>query len=121
MAIKQPYIVLSQERRFSKYGTPMIKITLVGVKDRLEYVTYIDEPNKNYKNWEHITRHSEHGFVLGNCTVKTHKDRLLINADSNPVIEWESVNPEEIFAEAQALWAEEDRRADAGTFRDLFK
>jgi hypothetical protein len=46
---------------------------------------------------------------------------LLINADSNPVIEWESVNPEEIFAEAQALWAEEDRRADAGTFRDLFK
>jgi hypothetical protein len=46
---------------------------------------------------------------------------LLINADSNPVIEWESVNPEEIFAEAQALWAEEDRRAEEGTFRGLFK
>jgi hypothetical protein len=121
MAIKQPYIILEQSKRFSKFGTPMVQITMVGVKDRLEYTTYIDAPNKNYKNWEHIIRHPDHGFVLGNCDVKTHKDKLLINADSDPVLEWESANPEEIFAQAQALWAEEDRKAEAGTFRDLFK
>lgn len=118
---KQPYIILQQEHRFSKYGTPMVKITFVGVKDRLEYVTYVDQPNRNYKHWEHIIRHPNHGFVLGNLRTKAHKDRLLISADSEPVIEWETTDPEEIFAQAQTLWTEEDRKANEGTFRGLFK
>jgi hypothetical protein len=118
--MKQPYVVLEQINKFSKYGTPMVQITMVGVKDRKEYITYIDKPNRNYKNWQHIIRHSDHGFVLGNCEIKRHKEKLLINADSDPIIEWEAENPNDIMDQLQAIWAEDDRKAAAGTFRDLF-
>lgn len=120
--MRQPYIILKQEQRVSKrYGTPMTKITLLGVKDRKEYVTYIDAPNRNHKNWDHIVRNPEHGFVLRNLRTKTHKDQTLIDADSHPIIDWEDVNDQEILRQLAEIWAEEDLRNNTDKFRDLFK
>jgi hypothetical protein len=118
--MKQPFIVLAQEHRFSKIGTPMIKITFVGAKDRKEYITYIDKPNRNYKHWQHIVANPEHGFVLRNLIVKRHKDRLLIDADSQPIIECEDDNSERILSILQDVWSEQDRTAESDRFSDLF-
>ena len=120
--MKQPYIVLKQEQSTSKrYGTPMTKITLLGVKDRKEYITYIDAPNRNHKNWDHIVRNPEHGFILGNLKTKTHKDKDLIDADSRPLIQREDYDDVEIMKELAEIWAEEDLRRNTDKFSELFK
>lgn len=120
--MKQPYVVLKQERRFSKIsGSPMTKITLLGIKDRQEYVTYIDSPNRNHDNWSHITNNPDHGFVLRNLRTKKAKGKVLIDADSQPIIEWEDVNDEEIMRQVAEVWAEEDRKNGSDCFRDLFE
>lgn len=125
MAIKQPYIVLEQRQGFSqKYGTEMTTITMVGVKDRREYVTYIDSPNRNTANWSHITRNPTHGFVLRNLNTtnkSTKKGQTIINADSAPIIEWETDELDEVLVDAQKYWSEEDRKKDSDKFGDLFE
>lgn len=122
MAVKQPYIVLKQEASTSKkYGTPMTKITLLGVKDRREYITYVDTPHHNYKNWEHVIRNPEHGFVLRNIKTKIHKDKELVDADSKIIIEREDDDDIEIMKELAEIWAEEDLRNGSDKFSDLFK
>lgn len=122
--MKQPYIVLEQRAGYSKIaGTPMTTIVMVGVKDRREYVTYVDTPNRNAENWGHITRHADHGFVLRNLTTTnktTRKGQTIINADSDPIIEWETDTIDEVLADAQKYWAEEDARNDSDKFSDLF-
>lgn len=118
--MKQPYVVLKQEQRFSKItGSPMTKITLVGVKDHKEYVTYIDSPNKNHKNWSHIVNNPTHGFVLRNLRIKSHKDRNLIDADSKPIIEWEDQDDSEILKQLAEIWLEEEARNNSDKFFDL--
>jgi hypothetical protein len=92
----------------------------VGAKDRKEYITYIDKPNRNYKHWQHIVANPEHGFVLRNLIVKRHKDRLLIDADSQPIIECEDDNSERILSILQDVWSEQDRTAESDRFSDLF-
>jgi len=122
MAVTQPYIVLKQEARTSKkYGTPMTKITLLGVKDRKEYVTYVDAPHRNYKNWQHIINNPNHGFVLRNIKTKLHKGEELVDADSRPIIDMEDHNDEEIMRQLAEIWAEEDLRRGTDKFRDLFE
>jgi hypothetical protein len=120
--MKQPYVVLKQERGFSRHlGTEYVKITFLGVKDREEYHTYVDTPNHNYKNWEHIIRNPKHGFVVRNLRTKTHKGKTLIDADSKPIIDWEDVDDLEIMRQVSEIWAEEDQKADSDRFRDLFE
>ncbi len=122
MAVNQPYVVLKQESRTSKIsGQPMTKITLLGVKDRKEYVTYIDSPNKNHKHWQHIIENPTHGFVLRNLKVKRYKDRELIDADSRVIIEWEDVDDVEILRQMAEIWAEEELRNETDSFRVLSK
>ena len=125
MAIKQPYIVLEQRQGHSqKYGTEMTTITMVGVKDRREYVTYIDSPNRNAANWAHITRNTTHGFVLRNLKAtdkSTKKGQTIINADSEVIIEWETNTLDEVLLDAQKYWEEEDRRNGSDKFGDLFQ
>jgi hypothetical protein len=125
MAIKQPYIVLEQKKGYSqKYGTEMTTIIMVGVKDRREYVTYIDSPNRNAANWQHITRNHDHGFVLRNLKAtdkSTKKGQTIINADSQVIIEWETDTLDEVLADAQKFWAEEDKRNGSDKFGDLFQ
>ena len=124
MAIKQPYIVIEQKSGYSKIaGTPMTTLILVGVKDRREYVTYVDTPNRNAVNWNHITRNPEHGFVLRNLQTTnktTKKGQSIINADSEPIIEWETDSLDEVLIDAQRYWEEEDRKNGSDKFGDLF-
>ena len=124
MAIKQPYIVIEQKSGYSKIaGTPMTTLILVGVKDRREYVTYVDTPNRNAVNWNHITRNPEHGFVLRNLQTTnktTKKGQSIINADSEPIIEWETDSVDEVLIDAQRYWEEEDRKNASDKFGDLF-
>jgi hypothetical protein len=120
----QPYIVIEQRTGYSKIaGTPMTTIIMVGVKDRREYVTYVDTPNRNAAHWTHITRHTDHGFVLRNLkptTKTTKKGQTIINADSEPIIEWETDSLDEVLADAQKFWAQEDALKGSDKFGDLF-
>ena len=121
----QPYIVIEQRTGYSKIaGTPMTTIIMVGVKDRREYVTYVDTPNRNAAHWTHITRHTDHGFVLRNLkptTKTTKKGQTIINADSEPIIEWETDSLDEVLADAQKFWAQEDALKGSDKFGDLFE
>jgi hypothetical protein len=122
MAIKQPYVVLKQDWGRSKHlGTEYVKITVMGIKDRKEYVTYVDTPNHNYKNWEHIIRNPNHGFVIRNLKTKQHKGKELVDADSKPIIEIEDTDDVEIMRQIAEIWAEEDLKNDSDKFRDLFE
>ena len=121
MAITQPYFVVAQEHKTSKFGTEMVQITLLGIKDRLQYTTYVDKPNHNYKHWQHVIDNANDGFVLDNLKTKTHKDKVLINADSKVVIAWQCEDKNTIIDQINDIWNEEDRKASAGTFRDLFQ
>ena len=122
MAIKQPYVVLKQDWGRSKHlGTEYVKITVMGIKDRKEYVTYVDTPNHNYKNWEHIIRNPNHGFVISNIKTKQHKGKELVDADSKPMIDWEDNDDTEILRQIAEIWAEEDLKNNSDKFRDLFE
>jgi len=119
-SLNQNYVVLSQEPGTSGItGKPYVKITLVGTRDRDEYITYIDSSNHNHANWQHVTSNPEHGFILSNLNVKKHKDRLLIDADSKPVIT-EDISKERILEALQSVWAEQDAKSK-DKFKDLFE
>lgn len=120
--MKQPFVVLKQEWGRSKHlGTEYVKITVMGIKDRKEYVTYVDTPNHNFKNWQHIINNPKHGFVIRNLRTKQHKGKTLIDADSKPIIDWEDSDDTEIMRQIAEVWAEEDLKADSDRFRDLFE
>jgi hypothetical protein len=122
MAVKQPYVVLKQEWGRSRHlGTEYVKITMMGIKDRKEYVTYVDTPNHNYKNWSHIINNPKHGFVISNIKTKSHKGKELVDADSKPMIDWEDDDDTEIMKQIAEIWAEQDLKADSDKFRDLFE
>lgn len=119
--IDQTYVVLVQERGLSKItGQPYTKLILVGTHDRDEYTTYIDTANHNHSNWSHIINNPEHGFVLTNLRIKKHKDRLLVDADSKPIIAAEHESQTYVLDELRTVWAEQDNR-QKNKFRDLFE
>lgn len=123
--MKQPYIVLEQRAGHSqRYGTEMTTLIMVGVRDRREYVTYIDTPNRNAANWIHITQHPTRGYVLRNLKLtdkSTRKGQQIINADSQVIIEWETDTLDEVLIDAQRYWAEEDKKNNSDKFGDLFQ
>ena len=125
MAIKQPYIVIDQRPGYSKIaGTPMTTLTLIGVKDRREYVTYVDTPNRNAVKWQHITSNPTHGFVLRNLDITnktTKKGQPIVNADSEILIEGEELSLEPILVTMKNFWDEEDRKTNSDRFGDLFE
>ena len=105
----QNYVIIKQTRIKSRYGHLITQIDLVGVKDRLCYRTYIDPNNRNFTNWAHILHHSNHGFLLGRLKTRSQD---IISADSNPVIRWESTDPEEIYGELLSVWQEQDSQSE---------
>lgn len=114
------YAVLQQEKRPSKYGGMIVKITLVGVLDRKEYITYVDPLNLNIKNWQHIINNPEHGFILTDLKLKRGKDDL-INADSEPVIDGQYVNMNDMLDLLQQVWDKQDAANNPSRFSDLFE
>lgn len=117
----QTYVVLEQTSGLSKItGRPMTTITMVGTRDRKEYKTYIDTNNHNHDNWLHITNNPTNGFILTGLSTKEHKGKLLVNADSKPVIAAECLDKESILASLQETWKEQDNRR-VTRFKDLFE
>ena len=123
--MKQPYIVIEQREGFSRItGHPLTTIIFVGCKDRKEYVTYIDQANRNTEHWSHILRNPQHGFAISNVKLKskvTRQGQGIINADSEFRIESEYESLDEMLAEIQEIWQEQDRKGDSDRFRDLFE
>lgn len=119
--LTQTFVVLSQEAGTSQVtGKPYTKIVLIGTKDRNEYVTYVDEANHNHNNWNHITANPQHGFVLRNLKTKIHKEKLLVNADSKPIIAAEDETQERILETLYDVWKEQDER-EKNQFKELFE
>jgi hypothetical protein len=122
--MKQPYIVIAQCTSISQVsGQPVTSITFIGVRDRKEYVTYVDISLHNCQHWSHIVNNPQHGFVLRNLKVtdKTTKSKkTIINADSKPIIEWQA-DLEEILADAELLWQDWDNKDNSDSFRKLFE
>lgn len=103
----QPYIVLKQHPMKSKHGGTVHHITLVGVLDRMQYHTYIDPDNRNYKYWYRLINNPQDGFVIKNCQIK--RDDL-ISADSRISIVWQTDNANDIFDELYDIWQEQDAK-----------
>lgn len=103
--MNQPYIVLKQTRIRSRYGNMITQLELVGGRDRELYRTYIDPRMRNFANWSHILHHSQHGFVLDKLKVK---GPGLVSADSDPIIVWETEDPDQIYTELEQIWQEQD-------------
>ena len=101
----QPYIVLRQHPMTSKHGGRVFHVTLVGAQDRLEYHTYIDPNNRNYKYWSRVVEHPSNGFVIKGCQIK--KDEL-ISADSRITIVWQTDDANDVFNELYDIWREQD-------------
>lgn len=122
MTIKQPYLVVKQDKNYSRNtGRPYTKITLQGIKDRCLYETYVEEGMRNYKNWSHIVENPDCVFVVNGIKVKNLADGL-VDADSRPMIECSChiSNADDILKPIEEFWAEEDARNEATTFNQLF-
>jgi len=117
--MKQAYIIFKQRDINSKFGGSVTEVTLIGTKDRNQYKTFVDPRNRNFPHWQHIVRNPEHGFVLRNLNMSK-KGELLINADSQPIIECEDEDNERILATLYEVWQEQDRLAGSDRFGDLF-
>lgn len=117
---KQHYAIVKQETKYSKYGGVITTVTLVGLDDRKEYTTYIDPSNFNAKNWSHIVRHPEHGFILTGLRVKKNTDKAIINADSDPVIAWEHTNIDDVLDAIMDKWSQQDLARRPPSFDDFF-
>jgi hypothetical protein len=113
------YAVLAQEKRPSKYGGMIVKITMVGVLDRKEYHTYIDPLNLNIKNWAHIINNPDDGFILTDLRLKRGSEDL-INADSEPVIDGQYTDINVMLDLLQQIWAKQDKANNPHRFSDLF-
>jgi len=117
----QTFVLIEQVPGISKItGHPMTTITLVGTSDKQIYTTYIDSNNHNHSNWQHILNSPTNGFILSNLRTKVHKEKLLINADSKPVIAAECLDKKSILDALEANWKEQDARK-ANKFKDLFE
>ena len=115
---QQHFVILEQNTRPSRYGGLITEIIMVGVKDRQEYKTYVDPLNINARNWQHITDHPAHGFIIRGLKYKDQEKRIL-NADSDPIIEWEHESLDVVSQELLAHWQEQDSRNNK--FNNLFE
>ena len=105
--MSQPYIVLKQHPMTSKHGGRIYHIVLVGGQDRLEYHTYIDPKNRNYRYWSRLIESPDNGFVIKGCQIK--RDTL-ISADSRISIVWQTDDPNDVYEELYDIWSEQDAK-----------
>lgn len=103
--MSQYYTIVKQKQIMSKYGNNVMEITLVGLKDRITYRTFVDPQNRNFKYWSEIIHNPSHGYLLSNLQIKD-TTKALISADSHVEILFVSDNPQDIYDEVLALWHE---------------
>ena len=101
----QPYIVLKQHPMTSKHGGKIFHVTLVGAIDRMQYHTYIDPNNRNYKYWARVVENPDNGFVIKGCQIKKED---LISADSRITVVWQTDDANDVFDELYDIWQEQD-------------
>ena len=105
--IDEPVFVTRILERDSKYGNGIFEIHMTGIQSRINYKTYADPQNVNYRRWEPIIKIGDgRGIVLNNLKLKTAPD--LINADSDPQIKY-VVTLEELAEELAEYWKNQDR------------
>lgn len=104
---QQFYTVINQQQIKSKYGNRVIQITLVGIKDRLLYKTYLDPNNRNYAKWSSIIHQPYYGFLLSGLKIKD-AEKGLISADSAVKIVYQTEYQSEIYNELILTWQAQD-------------
>ena len=114
--MSQYYTIINQRQIASRHGGTVTEITLVGVKDRILYRTYIDTYNRNYAVWSEIIHNPLQGYLLGGLKVKS-TTKALINADSPVEILYTTEDPDEIYNELLSVWQRTDQ---VNTFGILF-
>ena len=87
------FYIVCQEDQPSRHGGYITEIKFISLKNGQEYHTYVDENNRNYKNWYEIVQHPQSGYVVNNLKLK--KDNL-ISADSRPRIQKVTVNQQDL-------------------------
>lgn len=112
-AIKQYYTIIKQQQIKSKHGGKITELTLVGIKDRCLYRTYIDPYNRNYSFWSSIIHNPLHGYLLSGLKIKS-QTRALIDADSPVEVVYECRDPEEIYNELLEVWQKQDSTSQFG-------
>ena len=81
---EQMYYIVSQEDQPSRHGGYITVIKMINLHTGEEAKTYIDERNRNYRNWHEIVNHPGWGFVIDHLKLKRPG---LISADSRPEIQ----------------------------------
>jgi hypothetical protein len=112
----QYYAIIQQRQMKSKHGGEVTEISLVGVKDRVLYRTYIDSFNRNYTFWAPIIHNPLRGYLLSGIKVKS-SAKAVINADSAVQIVYQSDDNTELYSEIIAAWQKQDQH---NKFGDLF-
>ena len=78
------FYIVCQEDQPSRHGGYITEIKMINLTTGLEFHTYVDENNRNYKYWHDIVNHPLSGFVVNNLKKKR---ETLISADSKPRIQ----------------------------------
>jgi hypothetical protein len=113
----QYYTVLKQEQIKSRHGNRILRLTLVGVKDRQLWTTYLDPKNRNYLAWSKIIHRPYYGYLLSGIQIKD-REKGLVSADSKIRIIYETQYQDEVYNELIELWSTQD----AGNhFEDFFE
>lgn len=104
----QYYAIIQQRQLKSKHGGDVTEISMVGVKDRVLYRTYVDSFNRNYTFWAPIIHNPLHGYLLTGIKIKS-STKALVNADSPVAIAYETTDNTELYSEIVAAWQSQDR------------
>ena len=103
----QYYTVLKQEQILSKHGNKIIQLSLIGIRDRMLYKTYLDPNNRNYKLWSTIIHRPYYGYLLSGIQIKD-AEKCLVSADSKVRILYETEYRDEIYNELIRSWQAQD-------------
>ena len=116
--LEEPVFITKCFERSSQHGGDIWEIHLKGVKSRIDYKTYADPANLNWRVWEHIVQSAQDsGVVLSNVKLKD-DGKGIVNADSQVKIEM-VVLPEILAQEIGDYWDKLDAEQD--TFRKFMR
>lgn len=118
--IKQNYVIYQQSKQHSRHGGMITKLLAIGVRDRKDYVTYIDPTNYNYQQWQPLVQNPTAGYLLGHMRVKN-QDKCILNADSQFKVLAVTATPDVLLYELHDIWKEQDEAPAPNHFRELFE
>ena len=105
------YAIISQSIEPSKHGGEMVVLEALEIESREECISYIDPKMRNFELWESVITQPEKGFVITGLKRKTRlgsRDRVVLNADCEPLVVKEFDNAKEMERRLRANWAKQD-------------